>query len=78
MDQLVKKVKVVAKGGNFKFQLFLAPGGIIESMICAGQAQRDSCSGDSGGKTKNLRKYRQGGRKISKFEPVDGRHLKWF
>uniref|UniRef100_A0A336MH51 Phenoloxidase-activating factor 2 n=1 Tax=Culicoides sonorensis TaxID=179676 RepID=A0A336MH51_CULSO len=26
-----------------------APGGIIESMICAGQAGKDSCSGDSGG-----------------------------
>ncbi|XP_016961686.1 serine proteinase stubble [Drosophila biarmipes] len=26
-----------------------APGGIIESMICAGQAAKDSCSGDSGG-----------------------------
>lgn len=26
-----------------------APGGIIESMLCAGQAARDSCSGDSGG-----------------------------
>ncbi|CRL01385.1 CLUMA_CG014174, isoform A [Clunio marinus] len=26
-----------------------APGGIIESMICAGQARKDSCSGDSGG-----------------------------
>ncbi|XP_030377199.1 transmembrane protease serine 9 [Scaptodrosophila lebanonensis] len=26
-----------------------APGGIIESMICAGQASKDSCSGDSGG-----------------------------
>ncbi|XP_053959939.1 transmembrane protease serine 9 isoform X1 [Anastrepha ludens] len=26
-----------------------APGGIIESMVCAGQASKDSCSGDSGG-----------------------------
>ncbi|XP_055637867.1 transmembrane protease serine 9-like [Toxorhynchites rutilus septentrionalis] len=26
-----------------------APGGIIESMLCAGQAAKDSCSGDSGG-----------------------------
>ncbi|EDV94047.1 GH25095 [Drosophila grimshawi] len=26
-----------------------APGGIIASMICAGQAAKDSCSGDSGG-----------------------------
>ncbi|KAL9927417.1 CLIP and Tryp_SPc domain-containing lethal (2) k05911 isoform 2-T2 [Glossina fuscipes fuscipes] len=26
-----------------------APGGIISSMICAGQATKDSCSGDSGG-----------------------------
>ncbi|KAH8413554.1 hypothetical protein KR009_012273 [Drosophila setifemur] len=26
-----------------------APAGIIESMICAGQAAKDSCSGDSGG-----------------------------
>ncbi|XP_055302911.1 trypsin-4 [Sitodiplosis mosellana] len=26
-----------------------APGGIIESMICAGKDSRDSCSGDSGG-----------------------------
>lgn len=26
-----------------------APGGIIESMLCAGQSQKDSCSGDSGG-----------------------------
>ncbi|XP_055903581.1 serine proteinase stubble [Eupeodes corollae] len=26
-----------------------APGGIIDSMLCAGQAARDSCSGDSGG-----------------------------
>ncbi|XP_022220180.2 transmembrane protease serine 9 [Drosophila obscura] len=26
-----------------------APGGIIDSMICAGQAAKDSCSGDSGG-----------------------------
>lgn len=28
---------------------FPAPGGIIASMICAGQAAKDSCSGDSGG-----------------------------
>lgn len=28
-----------------------APGGIIESMICAGKDARDSCSGDSGGMT---------------------------
>ncbi|XP_044740915.1 proclotting enzyme-like [Chrysoperla carnea] len=26
-----------------------APGGIVEHMLCAGQASRDSCSGDSGG-----------------------------
>ncbi|KAH0819332.1 hypothetical protein MTP99_019164 [Tenebrio molitor] len=26
-----------------------APGGIVEHMLCAGQAARDSCSGDSGG-----------------------------
>lgn len=26
-----------------------APGGIVEHMLCAGQANRDSCSGDSGG-----------------------------
>ncbi|XP_037298546.1 trypsin-1 isoform X2 [Manduca sexta] len=26
-----------------------APGGIVESMICAGKASMDSCSGDSGG-----------------------------
>jgi secreted trypsin-like serine protease len=26
-----------------------APGGIIESMLCAGRATKDSCSGDSGG-----------------------------
>uniref|UniRef100_A0A1B6D1R4 Phenoloxidase-activating factor 2 n=1 Tax=Clastoptera arizonana TaxID=38151 RepID=A0A1B6D1R4_9HEMI len=26
-----------------------APGGIVEHFICAGQATRDSCSGDSGG-----------------------------
>ncbi|XP_030761082.1 proclotting enzyme-like [Sitophilus oryzae] len=26
-----------------------APGGIVEHMVCAGQANRDSCSGDSGG-----------------------------
>ncbi|XP_075154143.1 CLIP and Tryp_SPc domain-containing lethal (2) k05911 [Haematobia irritans] len=26
-----------------------APAGIIESMVCAGQAAKDSCSGDSGG-----------------------------
>lgn len=26
-----------------------APGGIIDSMICAGKDARDSCSGDSGG-----------------------------
>lgn len=26
-----------------------APGGIIDSMICAGMAGKDSCSGDSGG-----------------------------
>nr|CAH7763072.1 unnamed protein product [Callosobruchus chinensis] len=26
-----------------------APGGIVEHMICAGRANRDSCSGDSGG-----------------------------
>ncbi|XP_055594263.1 serine protease 44 [Uranotaenia lowii] len=26
-----------------------APGGIIETMLCAGQAAKDSCSGDSGG-----------------------------
>ncbi|XP_017786071.1 PREDICTED: proclotting enzyme-like [Nicrophorus vespilloides] len=26
-----------------------APGGIVDHMICAGQASRDSCSGDSGG-----------------------------
>jgi len=26
-----------------------APGGIVESFLCAGQASRDSCSGDSGG-----------------------------
>lgn len=26
-----------------------APGGILESMICAGQDSRDSCNGDSGG-----------------------------
>jgi len=25
-----------------------APGGIIESMLCAGEAAKDSCSGDSG------------------------------
>lgn len=32
------------------FDIFLtAPGGIIESMICAGRAAKDSCSGDSGG-----------------------------
>ncbi|XP_044256879.1 proclotting enzyme-like [Tribolium madens] len=26
-----------------------APGGIVDHMLCAGQAARDSCSGDSGG-----------------------------
>ncbi|XP_058818953.1 transmembrane protease serine 9-like [Topomyia yanbarensis] len=26
-----------------------APGGIIETMLCAGQSAKDSCSGDSGG-----------------------------
>uniref|UniRef100_A0AAG5DA17 Phenoloxidase-activating factor 2 n=1 Tax=Anopheles atroparvus TaxID=41427 RepID=A0AAG5DA17_ANOAO len=26
-----------------------APGGIIDTMLCAGQAAKDSCSGDSGG-----------------------------
>ncbi|XP_037033895.1 proclotting enzyme [Bradysia coprophila] len=26
-----------------------APGGIVESMLCAGQPAKDSCSGDSGG-----------------------------
>ncbi|XP_057657586.1 proclotting enzyme [Diorhabda carinulata] len=26
-----------------------APGGIVEHMLCAGEANRDSCSGDSGG-----------------------------
>lgn len=26
-----------------------APGGIVDSFLCAGQAQKDSCSGDSGG-----------------------------
>ncbi|KAL1492965.1 hypothetical protein ABEB36_011121 [Hypothenemus hampei] len=26
-----------------------APGGIVDHMLCAGQANRDSCSGDSGG-----------------------------
>ncbi|XP_060537107.1 proclotting enzyme [Cylas formicarius] len=26
-----------------------APGGIVDHMICAGQANKDSCSGDSGG-----------------------------
>ncbi|XP_014238744.2 proclotting enzyme-like [Trichogramma pretiosum] len=26
-----------------------APGGIVESFLCAGQAEKDSCSGDSGG-----------------------------
>lgn len=26
-----------------------APGGIVESFLCAGQADKDSCSGDSGG-----------------------------
>lgn len=25
-----------------------APGGIVESMLCAGQPAKDSCSGDSG------------------------------
>ncbi|GLV37602.1 lethal (2) k05911 [Carabus blaptoides fortunei] len=32
-----------AKYGN------AAPGGIVEHMLCAGRANRDSCSGDSGG-----------------------------
>lgn len=32
-----------------------APGGIIDSMICAGKDARDSCSGDSGG----LKRHKQ-------------------
>lgn len=39
----------IEKNSKFLFN-FLAPGGIIESMLCAGQAAKDSCSGDSGDK----------------------------
>lgn len=41
--------KLVEVWTKLEFFVLLAPGGIIESMICAGQAAKDSCSGDSGG-----------------------------
>uniref|UniRef100_A0A1A9WXH1 Phenoloxidase-activating factor 2 n=1 Tax=Glossina brevipalpis TaxID=37001 RepID=A0A1A9WXH1_9MUSC len=48
---VLQKVKVPIWTNTLCAQKYgrAAPGGIINSMICAGQATKDSCSGDSGG-----------------------------